>query len=51
MPVAEMLVDSAADHEYLSMLYGYLGYNHTFIAEEYVPRTVFQCPGALGTYE
>ncbi|KAK2415056.1 hypothetical protein QL285_037577 [Trifolium repens] len=27
MPVAEMLIDSAAGHEYLSMLDGYSGYN------------------------
>jgi len=34
MPVAEMLVDSAAWFEYLSMLNGYSGYNQIFIAEE-----------------
>jgi hypothetical protein len=37
MPVAEMLVDSAAGFEYLSMLDGYAGYNQIFIAEEDVP--------------
>jgi hypothetical protein len=51
MPVAEMLVDSAAGFEYLSMLDGYAGYNQIFIAEEDVPKTAFRCPGALGTYE
>ena len=51
MPVAEMLVDSAACYEYLSMLDGYSGYNQIFIAEEDVPKTAFHCPGALGTYE
>ena len=51
MPVAEMLVDSAAGFQYLSMLDGYAGYNQIFIAEEDVPKTAFRCPGALGTYE
>ena len=51
MPVAEMLVDSAIGFEYLSMLDGYFGYNKIFIAEEDVPKTVFWCPRALGTYE
>src|SRR3954464_8286096 len=51
MPVAEMLVDSAAGFEYLSLLDGYSGYNQIFIADEDVPKTAFRCPGALGTYE
>jgi len=51
MPVEEMLVDSAAGFDYLSMLDGYSGYNQIFIAEEDVSKTAFRCPGALGTYE
>ncbi|XP_050896046.1 uncharacterized protein LOC127102751 [Lathyrus oleraceus] len=51
MPVAEMLVDSAAGYEYLSMLDGYSGYNQIFIAEEDVSKTAFRCLGAIGTYE
>lgn len=51
MPVAEMLVDSAAGYEYLNMLDGYSGYNQIFIAEEDVSKTAFRCPGAIGTYE
>src|SRR4051812_39473359 len=51
MPVAEMLVDSAAGIEYLSLLDGYSGYNQFFIADEDMPKTAFRCPGALGTYE
>jgi hypothetical protein len=50
MPVAEMLVDSAARFEYLSMLDGYSGYNQIFIAEEDISKTAFRCPGALGCY-
>lgn len=33
IPVAEMLVDSSAGYEYLSMLDGYSGYNQIFIAK------------------
>ncbi|XP_050918351.1 uncharacterized protein LOC127135753 [Lathyrus oleraceus] len=51
MPVAEILVDSAAGYEYLSMLDGYSGYNQIFIAEEDVSKTTFRCLGAIGTYE
>lgn len=51
MRVAEMLVDSAAGHEYLSMLNGYSAYNQIFIAEEDILKTAFRCPGALGIYE
>lgn len=41
MHVAEMLVDSAACHEYLSMLDGYSDYNLIFIDEEEVSKTTF----------
>ncbi|XP_039686367.1 uncharacterized protein [Medicago truncatula] len=51
MPVAEMLVDSAAGFDYLSMLDGYSGYNQIFIAKEDIAKTAFRCPGALGCYE
>lgn len=40
----EMLVESAAGFEYLSMLDGYYGYNQIFIADEDVLKTVFPCP-------
>lgn len=51
MHVVEMLVESAADLDYLSMLDGYYGYNQIFIAYEDVPKTTFWCLGALDTYE
>jgi len=51
MSVAEMIVDSAARFEYLSMLDGYSGYNQIFIAEKDVSKTTFRCPGALGCFE
>lgn len=51
MPVTEMLVDWTAGFEYLSILDGYSGYNHTFIVEEDVAKRSFRCLRALGTYE
>ena len=51
MPIADMLIDSAACNEMLSLLDGYSGYNQIFIADEDVSKTAFRCPGALGTYE
>ena len=51
MHVAEMLVDSAAGFEYLSMFDSYSGYNQILIADEDVSKTAFRWPGALGTYE
>jgi len=51
MPVAEMLVDSAAGFDYLNMLDDYSGYNQIYIAEEDVSKTTFRCPGALRCYE
>lgn len=46
-----MLLNSTISLEYLSLLYGYYGYNQTYIAEEDVPKTLFQCLMALWTYE
>lgn len=51
MPVTEMLVDSTAGFEYLSMLDSYSGYNQILIAEDDVPKMALRCLGALGTYE
>jgi len=51
MPVAKMLVDSAAGFEYLSMLDGYSGYNQIYIAEEDVSMTAFRYLGDLDCYE
>lgn len=41
MPVEEMLVDSAARFEYLSMLDGYSWYNQIFIAKEDVSHIYY----------
>nr|XP_025628487.1 uncharacterized protein LOC112721656 [Arachis hypogaea] len=47
MPIANMLIDSAAGNEILSFMDGYSGYNQIFIAEDDVAKTAFRCPGAL----
>ncbi|XP_051141733.1 uncharacterized protein LOC127258782 [Andrographis paniculata] len=51
MPIADMLIDSAAGHRILSLMDGYAGYNQISLAEEDIPKTAFRCPGALGINE
>nr|CAD1839650.1 unnamed protein product [Ananas comosus var. bracteatus] len=51
MPIADMLVDSAAGNEILSFMDGHAGYNQIYIAEEDVAKTAFRCPGSIGTFE
>ena len=51
MPIADLLVDAAAQHQMLSFMDGHSGYNQIFIAEEDVHKTTFRCPGAIGTFE
>ncbi|XP_016199222.1 uncharacterized protein LOC107640187 [Arachis ipaensis] len=49
MPIADMLIDSAAGNEILSFIDGCSGYNQIFIAEDDVAKTAFRCPGALAS--
>ncbi|XP_072080195.1 uncharacterized protein [Arachis hypogaea] len=49
MPMADMLIDSAAGNEILSFMDRYSGYNQIFITEDDVSKTTFRCPGGLGT--
>lgn len=51
MSMVEMLVNSVAGFEYLSMLDKYSGYNQIFISDEDVTKMTFRCPRALSTYE
>nr|KYP72862.1 Transposon Ty3-G Gag-Pol polyprotein [Cajanus cajan] len=51
MPIAENMIDAAADNEIMSLLDGYSGYNQIYIAANDVSKTAFRCPGALGVYE
>lgn len=41
MPVADMLVDSAAGNKVISLLDGYFRYNQIFIDRDDVPKTTF----------
>lgn len=41
MSMAEMLVDSTTDFEYLSLLDGYSSYNQIFIVEDDVAKIIF----------
>ena len=51
MPVADLLVDGVSGYKVLSFMDGHLGYNQIFIAESDVHKTVFRCPGSIGTFE
>ena len=41
MPIADMLVDAAANNGILSLMNGYSGYNQIFLAEEVVHKNAF----------
>ena len=51
MPIADMLVDAAANNGILSFTNGYSGYNQTYLAEEDVHKTAFCCPEAIDIFE
>jgi hypothetical protein len=51
MPVADLLVNSAAGHKVISFMDGNAGYNHIFMAIEDISRTAFRCPGHIGLFE
>ena len=48
MPIADMLVDAAAEHKVISFMDGNAGYNQIFMAEEDIAKTAFRCPSAIG---
>ena len=51
MPVADLLVDAAAEHKMMSFLDGNAGYNQILMAEEDIFKTAFRCPGNIGLFE
>ena len=51
MPIANMLVDAAAEHKVISFIDGNAGYNQIFMAEEDIAKTAFRCLGAIGLFE
>ncbi|XP_021802935.1 uncharacterized protein LOC110747031 [Prunus avium] len=51
MPMADMLVDGAAQNQMLSFMDGNAGYNQIMVAEEDIHKTAFMCPGHIGAFE
>ena len=51
MPIADMLVDAAAENKVISFMDSNTGYNQIFMVEEDIAKTTFRCPGAIGLFE
>jgi hypothetical protein len=51
MPIAETLINAAADKGILSFMDGNAGYNQIFMAPEDIHKTAFRVPGAVGLFE
>ncbi|KAM1559321.1 hypothetical protein ACFX1Z_002700 [Malus domestica] len=51
MPISDLLIDAAANHDMLLFMDRHACYNQNSIAKADVHKTVFRYPGALGTYE
>lgn len=51
MPIADLLIDSAAKYEIMTFMDGHAGYNQIFLAERDTNKTALRCSGALGTYK
>jgi hypothetical protein len=51
MPVAETLLNAAADNKILSFVVGNTGYNQIFMALKHIHKTAFRVPGAVGLFE
>jgi hypothetical protein len=51
MPVAETLINTAADNKILSFMDGNTSYNQIFMALEDIHKTTFRVPGAMRLFE
>ena len=51
MPIADMLVDTAARHKVISFMDGNACYNQIFMAEEDIAKIAFRCPCAIGLFK
>ena len=51
MPIADMLVDYAANNELLSFMDDFSSCNQILIAIEDIPKTAFRCPNSIGTFK
>jgi hypothetical protein len=51
MPVADLLVDAAARHKFISFMDGNAGYSQIFMAIEDISKTAFRCPRHISLFE
>lgn len=51
LQVANMIVDDAASHDFLTLMDGYLQYNQIFDAKQDTNKTTFKCSWPFGIYE
>ena len=51
MPIADMLVDTAAGHKVISFIDGNAGYNQIFMVGKDIAKTAFRCPGTIGLFD
>lgn len=51
MPISDLLIDAAANHEMLSFMDDHADYNQIFIVEADVHKTTFHYLGVIETYE
>jgi len=49
--LADLLVDTTAGHQIISLMDGNAGYNQIFMAKEDIPKTIFRCPDHVGLFE
>jgi hypothetical protein len=51
MPIVDMHINNASGHRVISFLDGNAGYNQIFMAEDYMSKMAFHCPGFIGLFE
>jgi hypothetical protein len=51
MPIANMLINNAFGHQIINFLDSNAGYNQIIMAEEYMSKMAFHCPGFIGLFE
>ena len=51
MSIADKLVDSTTNNEFLSFMDGFSRYNQILIAVKDIPKIAFRCPGSIRTFE
>ena len=51
IPIADMLIDAAANNGILTFMDGYSSYNQIYLAEEDIHKIAFCCPGSIRIFE